>query len=94
MAKHVHLQGEYDVLSAAGLERKLREALLSSGDGSIVIDLRYVTFIDSTGLDAVKNVAATAAAAEGSVAIVHANTRQRRIIHLTGLDQIIDLRAE
>lgn len=92
MVTHVHLQGEYDVLSAAGLERKLREALHSSADGSIVVDLRYVTFIDSTGLEALKTVATAATEAAGSVAIVHANTRQRRIIELTGLDEIIDLR--
>jgi anti-anti-sigma factor len=58
----VALRGEIDVAEAPGVERRLAEAL--AGSRHVVVDLREVTFIDSSGL-AVLLRAAQAAAREG-----------------------------
>jgi anti-sigma B factor antagonist len=58
----VALRGEIDVAEAPGVERRLADALAAGGH--VVVDLREVTFIDSSGL-AVLLRAVQAAARDG-----------------------------
>jgi anti-anti-sigma factor len=46
----VRLSGELDISTAAELERVLGELAVPDGPARIVIDLRDLTFMDSTGL--------------------------------------------
>ena len=46
----VRLSGELDISTAAELERLLSDLAVPDGPGRIVIDLRDLRFMDSTGL--------------------------------------------
>ena len=81
----VHLEGELDL---AGVP-KLREALHSAqhADRSqIVVDLRGLTFLDSTGLGVL--IAADNAGRDGHVAVsfVRGNVTVHRVFQLTAVD--------
>lgn len=49
-AWRVELAGELDLSNSDLLEEALRKALEDGGAGQVVVDMRDVTFIDSTGI--------------------------------------------
>lgn len=80
--------GELDVAVAADLRTALREAV-GSGAAVVVIDLRDVTFLDSTVLGVV--VEAHRALGDGRrLRVVHAKGLALRTLQLTGLDTVLD----
>ncbi|MGH3239409.1 MAG: STAS domain-containing protein [Spirillospora sp.] len=83
----VRVQGDIDVVSRARFEEALFE-VVDSGD-PLVVDMREVTFCDSTGLNAI--VAANRRATERgtAVALVALPPRVQRVFHITGIDKFI-----
>ena len=80
------LTGELDLDSATDLEAAVREAC-ASGTG-LVIDLRNVTFMDSTGLR-VLIVAATLCEENGHELRIIPGEEIQRILEMTGLDRVL-----
>jgi anti-sigma B factor antagonist len=70
---------------------ELRPAMLRAlyGDGpELLVDLSRVTFIDSTGLGMLIGILKEAREMEGDIRLVNAGREVRRILQVTGLEQI------
>lgn len=82
----VKIVGEVDLASADELRRAGRAAVESAASGSrVVFDLREVTFLDSTGVGALVDVANAATTAQMPVVLRSVPERVRRILEITGL---------
>ena len=84
----VVIRGEIDICSSA----QLREQLLSviRGHGArVVLDLAEVTFIDCAGISTLLAARRQALLEGGSLRVLRASPRVRRIISLTRLDPLL-----
>jgi anti-sigma B factor antagonist len=84
--------GEMDLVTAPAVEDEVHE-LRSRGVGSIVLDLRALTFIDSSGLSLLLRLDAEARSDDFSFAIIEGEGPVRRLLELTNLSDDF-LRAE
>ena len=80
----VHAYGELDIASAKEFEGELTRAIRSSVSG-VVLDLRGVTFIDSTGLRALLAGAGLSAKIGRELRILPGSSAVERAIELSGL---------
>ena len=85
----VRVQGDIDVVSRTRFEETLFE-VVDAGD-PVAVDMREVTFCDSTGLNAL--VAANRRAGErgGHIALVALPPRVQRVFRITGIDKYIPI---
>ncbi len=82
--------GEVDLASA----EQLRDGLVTAetaADRSLVIDLRAVSFIDSTGIGELVGCQRRCRDAEMSLAFVVPDGTIRKILHVTGMDAVFDI---
>ena len=88
----VALAGELDMSTAPSVEKRLIE-LEEGGEaaGDVVLDLRDVRFIDSTGLSLLINAHSRAEKAGRRVSIVPGTGPSRRILETTGLRARLDI---
>ena len=85
------LAGELDASSCPAVEAKLADAD-GDGDGLVVVDLREVNFIDSTGIALL--VRAMRASAEDSdrLRVVPSRSRDvQRLLEICGMDQALPI---
>jgi anti-anti-sigma factor len=80
--------GEIDLLTAPALREAVLAATRVSDD--IVIDLTAVTFIDSTGIGVLVRAGRSG---QNVVALVGPTLMVRKVLHLTGLDQVFPVFA-
>lgn len=78
------LGGEIDLEVAP----KLRAALESRAGVELVVDLADVTFVDSTGFSALANVLSQRRAADQDLPLRAPSPPVRRLLELSGLDQV------
>jgi len=83
----ITVAGEVDYASAAGLRDRLF-ALAGTGR-HLLVDLDRVSFIDAAGLGVLAAAAGRAAARGGSLRVVCARPRIRRLFRCTGLDRTV-----
>jgi anti-anti-sigma factor len=86
----VAVSGDFDMAAAARVEG----ALLSVEDGTIaviVLDLRGVTFLDSTGLRTITSADARARRDPHELRIVRGPEHIQKLLHVTGMDKILPL---
>lgn len=96
-----HDEGGIAVVSAAGdvdvtTAPRLRDALdrvLTAGQSWLVVDLRAVPFMDSTGLGVLVGRLKVVRARRGSMRIVATSSRMLRVLAITGLDTVFPLHA-
>jgi anti-sigma B factor antagonist len=83
--------GEIDLYTAPAL----RDSLIRAGESSssIVIDLTEVTFLDSTGLGVMLGALGRARTTDRSVALVGPTDMVKRVLQITGLDQVFSTYA-
>jgi len=81
----VALSGELDIATAPALEDELGK--LSEEVTRIVLDLRELAFIDSTGLRVVLGLASGIGEQRASVVIVRGPEAVQRVFTLTGADR-------
>jgi anti-anti-sigma factor len=86
----VMVSGELDVGSAPTLLRYLLE-LMTGPVESITLDLHDLSFIDSSGLKALIAARADAEAAGIPLRLSDVAAQPRRVLELTGLDELFDL---
>jgi anti-sigma B factor antagonist len=82
--------GEVDLASA----EQFREGLVAAeaeADASMVIDLRNVGFMDSTGIGELVGCLRRCRAADVSLSFVVPDGTIRKILHVTGMDQVFDM---
>jgi anti-sigma B factor antagonist len=85
--------GELDVASAPQLQETLR-TFLYTGFGRVVIDLRRLSFIDSTGLHVLLRYAELARRADLRFGLIPGPPAVQRIFELTGTDVLFDFEPE
>lgn len=79
----VVVTGDLDVRSAETLERALLE--VESGEGPVIIDVREVDFMDSSGLRALVAASLRAGRRGTHVALRNARPELTRLLEITGL---------
>ena len=88
----IEVGGEIDVYTAP----RLREAIVTAVDAGhtrLVIDVRKVDFLDSTGLGVLVGALKRVRADGGSLDIVCTQERILKIFEITGLDKVFGLHA-
>ena len=86
----VAVSGELAVYTAPDLEERLA-ALVDEGKSEIVVDLTYVTFMDSTGLGLLIKVLKWTREKGGSLDVVVNSEKVLKVFRITGLDGVIPL---
>jgi anti-anti-sigma factor len=84
------VSGELDLAAASSLEGELDQAL-ESGSQVIVIDLRDLEFIDSTGLSVLVRAHQRAQQSNLQLGLVNPGAQVERLLSLTGLAQRLTL---
>jgi anti-sigma B factor antagonist len=87
---NVTVHGEVDVHTAPLLRDRLDE-VLRQGEERVVVYLDDVTFMDSTGLGVLVGAHKAQVAAGGKFELVCSKPRLLRILHLTGLHQVLTI---
>jgi anti-sigma B factor antagonist len=83
-AVHIRPAGELDMASVPALEDRL-QAALEDGARRVVVDLRELEFMDSTGLTLLARWSLGAERDGYDLALVHGDERIRRLFELTGM---------
>ncbi|MDQ6804271.1 MAG: STAS domain-containing protein [Actinomycetota bacterium] len=86
----IEFEGELDIATTAGADSELRR-VEQSGARVIVLDLRGLTFMDSTGLRLLVSADARARDGVHRLAIVRGPAAVQRVLELTGLDARLDV---
>ncbi|MEU2588327.1 STAS domain-containing protein [Streptomyces avermitilis] len=83
----VSLRGEIDHQTAA----PVRDALRGACDNTpyTVVDLSDVTFVDSSGINALVHAHQTVSAADGWLRLAGCQDPVLRVLHIVGLDTVI-----
>jgi anti-sigma B factor antagonist len=82
----IAVSGELDLASAPSLEEKLEDAERSHA-GPVIVDLRALEFIDSTGLGILIKAHQQAERSGRQFAIVRGPSQVQRLLSLTGLEE-------
>ena len=90
---HVELSGELDISTAAGVESRLMEVEKAAPE-RLVLDLRRVNFIDSTGLSMIINADGRARKDGRRLTIVSGDGVPRRILRTVGLEDRLDVQTD
>lgn len=85
----ISLQGELDLSSASIVEDELLRAEVTQN--LILLDLRELLFMDSTGLRTVIEAHYRLAARGGSLVILQGPSQVRRLFELAGVDRHLEL---
>lgn len=85
----VRLSGEIDLAAVEAIETELLP--LEDRFQTIVLDLRGVTFLDSTGLRAIVSADARARNNGFELKIIRGPEQVQKILYLSGLDKILPL---
>ena len=88
----VWVRGEIDMATAPALLGALAEPVRAQ-QCRVVVDLTDVTFMDSTGLNVLVLARGWANAGSGEVRLVGACRMVRKILHITGLDEIFPVHS-
>lgn len=80
--------GELDLASAPQV-RQEGIRILAGGSRQVVLDLAGVDFMDSMGVAVLVGLRRRLTAAGGTVRVARAGPQPRRVLELTGLDQIV-----
>ena len=85
-----YLTGEIDHHSAKGLREETDEALLRRRPKKLILDFSGVSFMDSSGVGLVMGRWKKAADIGCGTAVQGARARERRILSLSGLPQLVE----
>ncbi|GAA2632574.1 anti-sigma factor antagonist BldG [Dactylosporangium fulvum] len=86
----VTAEGELDVSTSPELRRTVNAAL-DQGNGTLIVDLSAVTFMDSTTLGVLIGAYNRLRETGGGLAVVCPDDRVRRVFRITGLDKVFHL---
>src|SRR5699024_11474450 len=89
----VKVSGESDVYTAPELKDKLLQLTEVHGN-DIQVDLKDITYMDSTGIGVFISAYKSAKEHECSMELIHAKDRVSRLFKVTGLDEITNGRLD
>lgn len=84
----LHFEGRLDLATAAEVKKAILEAV-DGGRPQVVVDLKAVPFIDSSGLGALIGGLRAARTAGGDLRIANPGPQARMILELTTLDRVL-----
>lgn len=84
--------GEIDVATAPGLRHELADAV-SAHQCRVIVDLTQVPFMDSTGLNVLVLASSAARAHGGELRLVGACGNVRKLLRITGLEQVFPVHS-
>jgi anti-sigma B factor antagonist len=85
----VRLCGEFDLAASEAVETALLP--LEARFPMVILDLRQVTFLDSTGLRAIVSADARSRGDGFELKIVRGSEEVQKLLYLAGLDKILPL---
>jgi anti-sigma B factor antagonist len=85
----VTVSGELDLASSPALQEEL-ERLSAAGGGRVIIDLRGIEFMDSTGLSALVRAQGQLEQAGRPLGIVPGTQQVQRLLELTGVAERLE----
>lgn len=86
----IAISGELDLASAPALEEELERSAANGAD-LVIVDLRELQFIDSTGLGLLIKAHRQAEASGRKFAIVRGQSQVQKLLGVTGIDQRLTL---
>jgi anti-sigma B factor antagonist len=86
----LEIGGEIDVYTAPRVRERLVE-ILDGGQKHLVVDLRRVDFLDSTGLGVLVGIHRRLRSGAGSLTLVCPHEKLMKIFRITGLDTVFDI---
>ncbi len=86
----IGVTGELDLASSPGLEQEL-ERVVNSGVELVIVDLRQLEFMDSTGLSVLVRAHQQAVEAGRRFAVVRGPQQVQRLLTLTGVAERLTL---
>ena len=89
----LRVSGELDMHTAATLREAALEALRQHGT-TMWLDLRDVSFMDSTGLEVLLATRRRTELEGGSLTLVGPNACRLRVLEVTGLDKVFTIAAD
>lgn len=87
--RHIYARGEIDLSTAEAFRASLDESI-AAGDGDVIVDLRDVAFMDSTGIAQLVGAAGQLRSGRRLV-IRHAEGPVRKVIDVTGLSAVPEI---
>lgn len=87
---HIAPCGELDIATTPELEQALADAA-ADAVREIVLDLRELTFMDSTGLRALAQANATAEQSGVTLSIIRGQRQIERVLEISGLGALLPL---
>ncbi|CUH94053.1 hypothetical protein P22_0115 [Propionispora sp. 2/2-37] len=87
----VKIEGELDMHSADQFKRVVDSALDESGANNLLLDLKQVSFIDSSGLGVILGRYKRLSASNGKIVAVHVQPQVANILALSGMLKIVGL---
>jgi anti-sigma B factor antagonist len=85
----VAASGEVDMLTAGRLREGVAEAGRVAGAGPVIVDLSQVSFLDSSGIQALLDGYHTAMVAGGTLTVRGAHGTVARVLEIVGLDRML-----
>ncbi|GGQ13680.1 STAS domain-containing protein [Streptomyces griseomycini] len=89
----LEVAGDLDYTNAQRLRHAAQETALPPGR-RLVVDLSELEFCDSSGITALIAVRNHALATGSEMVLVAVPAGTRRLLHMTGLDQVFDMRDD
>jgi len=86
----VRIDRDLDHSACSGMREELDALLRDSGVRRLVFDLSGAEFMDSSGVGFIIGRYKLIRRRGGSVAVIHADARMRRIFEMSGLYQIVE----
>ncbi len=86
----VVVQGELDLATSPELEEQL-ERVWDSGSDRLVLDLRQLEFMDSTGLSIIVKAHQRLSEEGGQLSLVRGSQQVQRLLDLTGVSERLQL---
>ncbi len=87
----VRLSGELDHCSAQSIRRELDGLISDQGVKRLILDLKEMSFMDSSGIGVILGRYRVMAQRGGAVAVTNMNAHVERIFILSGMNQIIKI---
>jgi len=82
----VSLTGELDLATAPELEEAIERA---QGGSAIIVDLRELTFIDSSGIRALLKVHTAGQNGHSTVSFIRGRSNVQKVLELAGVDEVL-----
>ena len=87
----LEFSGEMDHHGARNALKEVEIAIDAALPRSLILDFAGVTFMDSSGIGMLLTSYKTMRFMGGTILVIHAGERMRRILTLSGLDKFIDI---